>query len=988
MSVFYVMKVSVEVPNTIYLSFMKQKFVLRVSVEVSNKFTMMGFRIIALFLFLGFVEFSYSQCSISSPTGTGGCSFGPGVVNLTASGSTGYYNWYTASTGGSILGTGPTFSTPYIASTTTYHLAATDTNTGLNFDGSNDYIALNYSFTGTSALPQFTAEGWVKTTVSGAGTNDNWSIIDFDRSDFFNLFVNGSDGTVGFATNSTSGGIHDFYSTGVSVNDGNWHHVVGQYTGTDKVIYVDGVEVARSVNPHSGAAIGKNSTRFGFIGDGSEAGSFNSNRNNLYFQGELDEVRLWTTVRTSTEINNYKDSCITTIPAGLILYYPMNENGGTTIDNAAGTGGDGTLYNFGPTAWVHGATVSCTCESTRVPVVATISSSTMTNGLLNCGTSSVSIDAGSGFTGYAWSTGQTTQTISATTAGVYSVTTTGGACNGSRAVSVVGRMHSGLALKFDGNNDYAPIENLSYTGTNGTELTVETWVKTSSSSNQIIASFDRSEFWRLEIGGEGGGSGSGKIGFDINTSTGTKDQGSTTAINDNKWHHVAGVFDNGTIKIYIDGILESTTTGGATYGSSNTRWGFLGTGSEADSYNGTTGPASYFNGEMDEFRVWNVARTETQIRDYMVKQLPTNTSGLVIYYKFDKETGTKIFDYATDQIYDAIMWNFAANPKVPSGVPLGDEVDYLYKASWAAADSISISSCFGENMSITGVTGTISGAYLYYVYSEPNDTTGANYGGNKGYYGVHKIKGPTATYTGIFNYSGNPLVTAQNEAKINLFTRSDNSQIGWTSGGPVLDTVANTLTVTGISTEFAMGGSVDPLPIELMAFEASWLENKVLLEWATASEINNNFFTIERGSNGIDWIEIGEIEGAGFSNSISSYDFIDENPLHGINYYRLRQTDFNGHSTYSGIQIIVSENRPIQKALIYPNPAHNTLLVYGVDLTSSKFKVVNLIGADVTKSIQYSSNSQNENHLDISELQPGSYILRIGRESYRIIKQD
>ena len=148
----------------------------------------------------------------------------------------------------------------------------------LTLDGSNDYIALNMSYT-TKNIAELTVEAWVKTTYSG-GSFNNWAIVDFDRSEFYNLFIHGN-GQVGFSTHSHgNGNIKDFYSgSGHTVNDGQWHHIAGVYDGTDKIIYIDGVEVARQVNPHSGADLGRNNrTRWGFIGDGSEAASFNSNK--------------------------------------------------------------------------------------------------------------------------------------------------------------------------------------------------------------------------------------------------------------------------------------------------------------------------------------------------------------------------------------------------------------------------------------------------------------------------------------------------------------------------------------------------------------------------------------------------------------------------------------------------------------------------------------------------------------------------------------
>lgn len=170
----------------------------------------------------------------------------------------------------------------------------------------------------------------------------------------------------------------------------------------------------------------------------------------------------------------------------------------------------------------------------------------------------------------------------------------------------------GGALNFDGNNDYVAIQNLYYDGSGYEEVTVAAWIRTSNSGNQIIASYDRNEYWRLEINGNGGGS--GQIGWDVRTSAGQVDYGSVTRVDDDQWHHVAGVFDNGTLIIYIDGNPEPSTSGGGTFGRGiRTRYGFLGVGSEATTFDGNRGPNNYFDGDMDDVRIYNRALSQVEI---------------------------------------------------------------------------------------------------------------------------------------------------------------------------------------------------------------------------------------------------------------------------------------------------------------------------------------------------------------------------------------
>jgi hypothetical protein len=114
-----------------------------------------------------------------------------------------------------------------------------------------------------------------------------------------------------------------------------------------------------------------------------------------------------------------------------------------------------------------------------------------------------------------------------------------------------------------------------------------------------------------------------------------------------------------------------------------------------------------------------------------------------------------------------------------------------------------------------------------------------------------------------------------------------------------------------------------PLPIELISFEANVNENRVDLKWATASEINNDYFTIERSVDAINWEVVLVTAGAGNSNQILEYFETDYEPLTDISYYRLKQTDYNGAFSYSNIvPVKYVIDMPGDGTLsLYPSPA-------------------------------------------------------------------
>ena len=118
---------------------------------------------------------------------------------------------------------------------------------------------------------------------------------------------------------------------------------------------------------------------------------------------------------------------------------------------------------------------------------------------------------------------------------------------------------------------------------------------------------------------------------------------------------------------------------------------------------------------------------------------------------------------------------------------------------------------------------------------------------------------------------------------------------------------------------FTFGDSpLSPLPIDLLSFNAVVKDRIIEIYWQTASEHNNDFFTIERSKDGYYFEPILYKDGAGNSNSLISYSDKDLEPLEGISYYRLKQTDFDGAFDYSDIRVVSNDGN--EQFLIYPNP--------------------------------------------------------------------
>ncbi|MBL7914125.1 MAG: T9SS type A sorting domain-containing protein [Bacteroidia bacterium] len=210
--------------------------------------------------------------------------------------------------------------------------------------------------------------------------------------------------------------------------------------------------------------------------------------------------------------------------------------------------------------------------------------------------------------------------------------------------------------------------------------------------------------------------------------------------------------------------------------------------------------------------------------------------------------------------------------------------------------------------------------------------------------------------------------------------------LGWfpASAGQSNPTATTTSvpTVTTLNTWWTLAAGASPLPIELLSFEANKSDNQVDLIWQTASEINNDYFTIQRSSNGYEFEDIAIVDGAGNSTTVLTYKETDKKPLNGINYYRLMQTDYDGKFTYSEIRSVMFGTKG--SITVFPNPApeNNQIQVsipvegeYTVSITDASGRI-----------IQNEKISTNENNqiipLNLSEtLSTGIYQIGIRNEN-------
>ncbi|MFM9984282.1 MAG: T9SS type A sorting domain-containing protein [Flavobacteriales bacterium] len=116
------------------------------------------------------------------------------------------------------------------------------------------------------------------------------------------------------------------------------------------------------------------------------------------------------------------------------------------------------------------------------------------------------------------------------------------------------------------------------------------------------------------------------------------------------------------------------------------------------------------------------------------------------------------------------------------------------------------------------------------------------------------------------------------------------------------------------------------LPVEFISIEANQLGKDVLVEWKTATEVNCDYFEVQRSDDGYNWSAIGTMHGHGTTYLEQHYAFLDEDPLHGFGYYRIKEIDFNGASNFSDAVDVYLKNLEIS---IYPNPSENFIQIRG-----------------------------------------------------------
>jgi len=201
------------------------------------------------------------------------------------------------------------------------------------------------------------------------------------------------------------------------------------------------------------------------------------------------------------------------------------------------------------------------------------------------------------------------------------------------------------------------------------------------------------------------------------------------------------------------------------------------------------------------------------------------------------------------------------------------------------------------------------------------------------------------------------------------------------NGGTTGNTTAGTIITNALVTSFspftlASSSSNNILPIELLDFTAVLNDEIVHLNWSTATEINNNYFTVEKTKDGINFEFVAKVPGAGKSTTRKEYFIQDEQPYHGISYYRLKQTDVDGKFKYSKLVAVdfLNDEYGIR---IYPNPTNAIITIDLLEQLSPQSTLVSLTNVYGQQISLNQIISKNQIKADLSSLPSGIYFIGI-----------
>lgn len=312
-----------------------------------------------------------------------------------------------------------------------------------------------------------------------------------------------------------------------------------------------------------------------------------------------------------------------------------------------------------------------------------------------------------------------------------------------------------------------------------------------------------------------------------------------------------------------------------------------------------------FNGTPDAEFAYPETNNEVYVRTTLILSQgelnldndhnPSNSGGRTITLE-NNSTTFRTLGYVRSEVEDGsgiIKWNIT-NPSTnvfPFGYSSTEYIPFTFAPTFGSAGDVSAAT-YHTNLANTPFPSGVT---------HVRDVTGADNSANTvdRFWSLIVTGNPLAdlTFTATPAEIGT-IVTPQAQRWVPSYTGWESAQ-GIQSNPDSYSTLAAGISGMGVWWALARGGR--PLPVDLVTFKATCENGKVNVNWTTASEVSNDYFTLERSRDKVSFEPVNITDGAGSVSVSNDYSYIDENNLEGTVYYRLKQTDFNGQSKYSDI---------------------------------------------------------------------------------------
>jgi hypothetical protein len=436
----------------------------------------------------------------------------------------------------------------------------------------------------------------------------------------------------------------------------------------------------------------------------------------------------------------------------------------------------------------------------------------------------------------------------------------------------------------------------------------------------------------------------------------------------------------------------------------NTMTAFVGNNSTF--FMGSLAGGNFYNGEIDEMVFYRGVMPLEQlqrIQSYLAIKygITLDQTSAQNYYasNWNGATGTVVWDAAAAGVYKNDITvigrddNSVLNQKQSASVNTGNVLTIGNVA--IATDNISNSNNFAANRSFFSWghnNQALAGAFVTdfgtTVNAEVIQTRFARawFAKETGTVGTLKLRFDLSTVPGVGGVLG-----ANELADVRLLVDANGVfATGATSIAPTL--FNNTTDIVEFDYDFAAGtgfyfsiGSVNltsaPLPVELISFSATPGSDGVMLNWATASELNNNYFEVQSSPDGKTWTNVGKkVAGQGTKSTRTDYQLLDSTPFVGTSYYQLHQVDFDGKDSFSKV---VQVNFKYEVSLkLFPNPAKGEIVTLKLNATTPGsrllIKVTNLQGIEMLRyQVESPEKGDMEQKLDLKGLASGPYLVTV-----------